>query len=344
MRAELLSTDSPQWRQVLSSAPHDFYHLPEYVSLCAGHERGRPAALFVADAGRSLLLPLIIRPIPYGGDDATSPYGYPGPVVVGADGGQFLNRGMKVGVRLLASLGIASLFVRTHPLLNLNPPEGCGVLVRGGDTVSVDLTVSSTEHWRQTRADHRSGINRAIRAGSTAELDPEWLHLTSFVHLYRTTMERVGADPFYFFDESYFQGLRMALADKLHLWTVKRRDGELASAALFVETGGIVQYHLAASDPRFSRESPTKLLLHRVRAWAKDRGNHILHLGGGLGTEDDSLLQFKAGFSPHRHRYHTVRIIVDPGRYRDLTELHAARAGPNTRPRFFPAYRAPSTT
>lgn len=40
-----------------------------------------------------------------------------------------------------------------------------------------------------------------------------------------------------------------------------------------------------------------------------------MHLGGGLGAADNSLFLFKAGFSPLRHRFCTLRIVAAEDRY-----------------------------
>jgi hypothetical protein len=44
-----------------------------------------------------MLLPLVIRGIPGGGFDATSPYGYPGPVGTGTDDPAFLRVALVAG-------------------------------------------------------------------------------------------------------------------------------------------------------------------------------------------------------------------------------------------------------
>ena len=69
-------------------------------------------------------------------------------------------------------------------------------------------------------------------------------------------------------------------------------------------------------------------------------GREILHLGGGLGGREDSLMLFKAGFSDRRHPFRTWRWIVLPEAYARLAAARAARrAGPAPSPDFFPAYR-----
>lgn len=342
MKAELLGADDPAWTALLSEARHDFYHLPEYVSVCAAQEQGEAKAILATDGERSMLLPLVLRPITHGGRDATSPYGYPGPIVSGPADAPFLTEAFASGMRLLASEGIVSLFVRLHPILNGAFPPGTGEVVRHGDTVDIDLTLPEKELWRHTRSNHRTQINRAIRAGRTVKFDEEWAHFDAFKRLYRLTMSHVSAASYYFFDEGYFDDLKNALGNRIHLCIVEA-EHSIAVAGLFVETGGIVQYHLSGSDPAFAREGLTKLMFHQVRSWAKARGDEHFHLGGGVGAADDPLLHFKTGFSPIRRPFQTFRAILDRGAYASHVQARAAELGQSLRPEFFPAYRAPAS-
>jgi hypothetical protein len=338
MRASILRGGAAQWSSFLDDVPHDFYHLPAYTSLAAAQEGGDPAALLVEDEPRRMLLPLVIRPIHDVGNDATSPYGYPGPLVAGSDEPTFLRDALIEGTSLLGSEGIVSLFVRFHPLLNRSMPDDVGVIVNHGDTVSIDLTQPSEVLWSQTRANHRTQINRSIRAGHRVIFDTDWERFDAFKSLYRGTMRRISADAWYLFDDGYFDGLREALGERLKLVTVEI-GGTIAAAALFVETCGIVEYHLSGTDERFARQQPTKLMFHVVRAWAKERGNRWFHLGGGVGAADDSLLHFKAGFSSLRFPFHTLRVVIMEDEYARLVAARDPSGDPQFFSGFFPAYR-----
>ena len=87
------------------------------------------------------------------------------------------------------------------------------------------------------------------------------------------------------------------------------------------------------------------LLIHEIALWAKSRDDTVLHLGGGVGgSADDGLFMFKAGFSPRRHIFCTLRLVADDARYQELVRSRADALG--LRPEellkspFFPAYRA----
>lgn len=340
MKTELIDTDAPAWDAIVRRVPHDFYHLPAYAALSADHAGGAARALLVEDGPRGMLLPLIIRPIPGSTSDATSPYGYPGPLVWGTSEPDFVKAAFQAGIELLRSDGIVSLFVRLHPLLDAAPPVGVGRLVTHGETVSIDLSRSAGELFSQMRTNHRRDIGKALRSGYVARVDERWEHFDTFVRLYRETMERLSADEHYMFDEGYFHRLRTALGPSLSLWLVMTGEN-VAAAVLFVETAGIVQYHLAGSDEKYAHARPTKLLIHAVSGWAKERGDLRLHLGGGVGGADDSLMHFKAGFSDDRHVFHTLRVVVDEGEYARLVAAGDPARDPTDLDGFFPLYRKP---
>jgi hypothetical protein len=338
VKAELLEPDAPRWRETVASLPHDVYHLPSYVRLAALHDGGEPRAAYVEDGAARLLLPLLVRRAGRGLLDGTSPYGYPGPLVSGPAG--FARQAWDAVAERLRAEGLVSLFVRLHPLLNAEPPEGAGLVVEHGETVSVDLTLPASELWRQTSSGHRNEVNRALRAGHRACFDDGWEHLATFCRLYRATMKRRGASAYYLFPDSYFERLREALGDRLRLAVVDVH-GTIAAAALFTETAGIVQYHLSGSDETLGRDGAVKLLLQFVREWAKARGNVRLHLGGGVGGRADSLFQFKAGFSHSRHSFRTLRVVLDSAAYAELVRARGPVLDPGRLDGFFPLYRAP---
>ncbi len=354
MQARFIHPDDRLWKEFLAQTPHDFHHLPGYVRLRAAQERGEPLAFLAEDGEHRLLVPLIIRPIV--GDhatngelrDATSPYGYPSPLLSNVDNGEtedaFLEEALELLLTSLHQRGIVSLFLRLHPLLPLplEPFRRHGMLVHHGETVFADLTQPEEELWRQTRKDHRRKINGARRMGCVAEIDPAWSRFDEFFEIYTQTMRRVRAADCHFLPKRYFHDLKDALEGALHLCTV-RVNGSVACAGLFSEVCGIVEHHLSGSRPEYSREDPVKLMVDFARRWAKERGNRVFHLGGGFGARRDSLFQFKSGFSKLRGDFHTWRAVVDLNAYQALVCDWQRRAqveaeDPNG---FFPAYRRP---
>jgi lipid II:glycine glycyltransferase (peptidoglycan interpeptide bridge formation enzyme) len=279
--------------------------------------------------------------------DVTCPYGYPGPLLAPAPasaGEDFLRRAIAAFVDGLRQRRIVSAFVRLHPLLPLppSPLAEAGCVVQHGETVFIDLTRSNEELWQETQRHVRRDIARARRAGYVARIDETWEHFDEFVDVYHENMRRLGAHDFYFFSRDHFRQLRAALGDRLHLCVVEI-DGQIACAGIATEVRGIVQTHLSGTRTAFLRHSPTKLRIDFLRRWAKERGNRLLHLGGGLGSRTDGLFAFKAGFSKDRAAFSTWRLITDVPAYRALTAQWEANHGlPADDPTgFFPPYRKP---
>jgi Acetyltransferase (GNAT) domain len=338
MNAVLLTPDAPEWAESLQTIAHDMHHEPAYVVLDAQLYGGTPAAFLFSDRGRRLLMPLILRDIPGTGlRDAISPYGYPAPVSDTADE-SFWGRACAAMVETLRIAGIVTAFVRLHPLLPAALPVlgRFGCLVRHGETVTMDLTVSVEQMWQQTRSDHRNHINRARRAGTKVVFD-EWDRLAEWVAVYHENMRRVGATSYYFFTVEHLAALRAAVGDRMHLAVALEGD-EVVGGNTFFEHDGIATGYVS-STRRARNRYADEMLYDEVRRFCKARGNRVFHLGGGKGGSNDSLFSYKAGFAPGRHPFHTWRVVADPRAYRELVLSHRPTADPADLTTTFPPYR-----
>ncbi|GAA4950849.1 hypothetical protein [Actinoplanes utahensis] len=332
----LLEPGDPAWADALRRVHHDVYHLPGYVTLDAHLSEGEPVAFRYDEMGQVFLLPLVLRPIPGTGlRDAVSPYGYPGPVsdVPPTDTG-FWTRAVRHMAALLCTHDVVTVFARLHPLLPVATPAlaEAGTVVRHGETVSADLTLTPDELWRDTGRTHRNQINKARRAGVEIVFD-DWDRLEEWVGTYHATMRRVGATGFYFFDLEHFRRLRAAVGEHLHL-AAAVRDGEMLGGNLFFAYRGIMQTHLQSTrDGQIWWAD--KLLYHEVRLWGRERGHLVHHIGGGVGGADDSLFRYKAAFAAGRQDFHTWRVVSDPLAFEKLAGTPTAE----TMSGRFPPYR-----
>jgi len=344
---ELISPDDPRWLQLVSRLPADIYHQPRYLQLASAVEEGDLRIAWVKAADREAGVPILLRDLPQGqpGRDAASPYGYPCVIsdAQAPDEWEAVWGGLQ---GLLAEQGIAAAFLRFHPLLStracLQTAGELGLILRHGPTVHIDLTQSEEALWSETRPRLRSNINQLRRAGWQFRPD-DWSLLPQFILLYEETMARAGAASFYFFPQSYYQALGREMGDAANLHGILAPDGTLASAGIFFRWGAMVQYHLGGTAHHHLAAGPAKLLFHEVRQWYRDAGAQVLHLGGGLGGQCDSLYRFKAGFSKKSSDFYTLRAVIDPIRYRKLTaqwERASGRASASLA-EYFPAYRAP---
>jgi hypothetical protein len=131
-------------------------------------------------------------------------------------------------------------------------------------------------------------------------------------------MDRVNADDYYYFDRKYFKGLMEAEDLSMHLFSALY-EGEVICSTIFSLCSEIVQSYLGGTKSAFLRCSPDRLVSDEARLWANGTGARFFHLGGGLGAREDSLFNFKAGFSHNRHDFYVWRLVVDKRAYGTLS-------------------------
>lgn len=358
MDAQVIELSNPLWLQTLEKVRHDIYHLPEYVGLEASRTQAVAEAILIEEGDKLFFVPYLLRHCDRILNlelttqkvlDVVSPYGYPGILVneAATSSLQFLELALAELINILRAKQVCSIFLRLHPILNRDfnkfySPHICKV---NGETISINLKLSVSEIWQQTKPNQRNAINKCKRAGLTARMVSFKQYLNEFVSIYQETMERVKAKKHYYsFDYDYFLHLTDAIGDKLHLCIVEQNE-EIACAGLYTECCGIVQSTLGGTKTKFIKQSPSSLETDYARFWAKERGNEVLHLGGGVGGFQDSVYFFKAGFSKQKHTFLTLRIITNENQYFNLANLHAKSLNADVtkllESDFFPVYRCP---
>lgn len=351
-----LEIDDPRWRDTLGRLRHDFYHLPEYVSLDSAWNQAHPRAFLARTGDEELFIPYLLRRceslFPDSTDretvyDVVSPYGYPGLLLSDAARASpdFARQAMHQLAETLREMGVCSAFFRLHPLLSNGLTELFpeGFFTAAGETVAMDLTLTEGELWKGIREGHQWTIKKCQKLGFVPRMVSLRDYIECVTEIYWETMDRVQAKDSYYFGREYFAKLG-EMPGQVHCWMVES-EGQPAAACVFFECGGIVQAHLGGTRSEFLKKSPFHLLLYCAAGWAKSRGNRYLHLGGGVGGSNDRLLQFKRGFSELLFPFSTLRLITDEGQYRELTTRRARAADVSVEEfasvEYFPAYRAP---
>jgi hypothetical protein len=347
----LQSSQEQEWKGVLSQmARHDFYHLPEYHRLAEKRGEGIAHLFVYRDGPYTFALPLLLRSVD-GSDaeawsDATSVYGYAGPLASHADMPALVTARFQDALKkALIERRVIAVFSRLHPLIRQAATlAGLGDCQPGGETVSIDVTLPPEIQRAAYRPSTKSRLNKLRREGLVCLRDTDKCHLEEFVRIYHQTMDRVNAHSSYSFEPEYFANLASSLGAALELFVVKL-DGVVICAGLFTICDGVIQYHLSGTSTDYLKLAPMTLLLDTVRLWAIDQGARVMHLGGGVGSKEDSLLHFKRGFSRNTHQFSTWRWIVDPIAYQALCERQArwneSRGLQPASRDYFPEYRAP---
>ncbi|NQT14847.1 MAG: GNAT family N-acetyltransferase [Planctomycetes bacterium] len=354
---DLISANQPgTWNRVLERCGRfDSYHLLGYHLVAREHGEGEPYLFVFEDQGRCAALPLLLNPVAQVDGlsdspdfDATSVYGYPGPISSvdpsdrGAD--EFRLQFQVAFLKAMDELHVVAFFARENPIINSSwlfaPIVDPTAL---GPTVAVDLTQPEEEQFRDYRRDHRRDVRQARRKGMVVREDPNFDRIEVFLDLYVETMDRTQAAAHYYFPLEYFLNLKRHLGDSVKLY-FSELGGDVISAAMFLFSADVIQYHLSGTaTSRLKCRGGVKLILDHVRRWGTQNGFRWFHLGGGTGAQQDSLFQFKAGFSNRLFQYRTFRCVFRPTTYRELVRRRQNRIGPNglegPTGDYFPAYR-----
>jgi hypothetical protein len=340
-----VDTDHQAWTSILERCRHDFHQLPGYAELEARRLGGVGTAIVIDTPEGAALLPLVLRPLPavlgVEGIDARSPEAFPAPVFTNHDPA-FMAAAIDAFVHAMRERGVVSAFIRLHPLLEA-PLEACaahGVLVEHGPTVWIDLEADEATQWADYRALHRRWIRRAQRDGLSVRFDDTFADLDAFFSVYAETMIRRDA----VWDDvgrEYLEQLGAVLGSRGFLALVEH-EGQVIAGGLFTRSCGIVEYHYGGTASAWLKASPTRLMHDAVRRRCTALGDWRMHLGGGVGTRQDALFEFKAGFSSHRATFRSWRVILDAAVEADLVARWCALDGKaDPASGFFPRYRKP---
>jgi hypothetical protein len=347
------TSERSTWLEVLErSRQHDLYQLPQYHRVAEQHGEGTARLFVYREAGYTIGLPLLLRPIDPGDQDgwhdATSVYGYAGPVASHDSVPSDVVANFQAALTgELARRRVVAVFSRLHPLIGQQDIiAGLGESRVNGQTISIDLTQPDEAQRAQYNKSCRTSLRKLRELGFVGLHDREMRYLPDFVAAYLETMRRARAHSSYFFDRAYFEMLVRELNGVVQLF-VAVRDGEVAAATLCTICDGIVQDHLGGTRDAFLKFSPDRLVVDTERRWALDMGAHVFHLGGGVGAEEDSVFRYKAGFSDCRHTFRTWRWIIRPDVYTQLSakaaRLNATVGSGTADAEYFPAYRSPAS-
>ena len=326
--------DVSKWNSTIKDMEHyDFYFFNSYQP-----KDEESILISFKEEGYSISLPLIIRPIENTNYyDATSVYGYGGPLYSKASiPTRIIKRFNNAIKKCFKELKVVSVFSRLHPLLRQQDNFlNVGNVVSLGETISIDLTLSLENQRSQYRRRLKSRLNKLRRSDLCVFEDSNFEHIDEFIKLYHETMNRVEADSSYFFDREYFNNLFLSDDIDARLFFVKDGD-KFVSGGIFTFTDGIIEYHLSGTKTEYLKNSPLELLIDHVRITGTEQGYNNLHLGGGVGSQEDNLFHYKAGFSKSRNTFKIWKYIANKKVYQSLIKKIDIAKSDN----FFPLYRS----
>ncbi len=309
------------WNKYLENIPaekKDIYFTEDYVKL---YEDGNAKAvcLVVNDNDNFLLMPFIQRYIYDSYYDFETAYGYGGPIT-NSDDISWISNALKSGIQYLKEKGFVAGFIRFHPVLK--NAELCRNLFKVIDdrfTVSINTEETPDSIWaNQIISKNRNMIRKAEKNGLTFEADYEFKELDAFKNLYNTTMKRLDAEDFYFFDDKYYENYVKAFNGKSFLGLIKK-DDLIVGAAMFMYDNIHGHYHLAGSNREYTTFGVNNLLLWNTAKELHDLGIKNFHLGGGTTSSvEDSLFKFKNSFSKNLNQFSIGKLVINEEIYDKL--------------------------
>lgn len=309
------------WNDLLAKLPaveQDVYFKEEYVRLYET-DTEKAVCCVVNEGEQMMLFPFLCRTFEFQGNkyhDFETAYGYGGPVWNNADD-TFKEKALKYMVEELGKQHYVAGFVRFHPLLqNQEVFDTVGHLIADRKTVAINLDQSMAEVWsNEIHTKNRNVIRKAEKAGCTFAVDDKYEHLEDFIRLYDSTMDKLSADGFYYFDDDYYKHLVEGIPNSF-LGCVKDTEGKIISSAIFMYSGIYGHYHLSGSDKTQLSLSPNNLMLWEAAKELQKRGVKRFHLGGGTsGDEENSLFLFKHRFSKDTCQFYIGKLIFNQDLY-----------------------------
>ena len=338
---EIITSKTPWDSLVDKSDFRDSYYYFDYHRILASEEE-TPVLFHYQKENSGILLPLLLMDVPYTPyKDATSIWGYTGPLTYGSPGELNLTEFRQELFRLFKEQNIISVFCRLHPYLVCQPAilNGLGKVEEIGKIVNIDISKDTGAHGSAYSSRHSTYINKARRSYKVREVESED-DLELFIDLYYETMKRLKADPRYFFKRNYFKELWKSTSfETTVLLAEVPESSKVVCGAMFITSGDIIQYHHSGTNADFTKLHPVKLLIDEMRRIGSKRGNKFFNLGGGLGGSEDSLFHFKAKFSNDYRDFLVWKYIVNPEVYCQLSSCHPSQESLYEKGGFFPVYR-----
>jgi len=323
---------------VSRAAETDFYHTWHYHSLA----KDGTSLLFIYNEGGDFIgIPLLKREI-FNTNyfDLHSVYGYSGPI----SNYPFKNipeqliEGFKYAfLDFIRDENIVSVFSKLHPFFNQHKIlEKFGGIYDNGKTVFIDLLEPVDVQRKKYRQTTKDGIKKCRKLGYKIKDCTAQEDIAAFALLYKQNMSRINAAEFYLFNEDYFT--RLIKTNEYLCKLILILDGnEIICGSIIMCNNGIIQGHLIATNAKYLRYSPAKFLVDEVSILGRNLGMSYYHLGGGLGFKENSLFEWKLGFSDLVLDYKSWRFIANPAVYNELV-IKSGNSIDNTVD-FFPLYR-----
>lgn len=334
---------SAEWDEIVKSfVEWDVYYLSGYTRPFQIHGDGDPYLLYYKGNNLRAIYVYMKRATALEGFfDAITPYGYGGVLFEGESSDEDLSIFWKEYIEKMCEEGIVDNFVRFHPILrNAVPMKPISNVIDLGRTIAMDLT-SPEIIWENIASKNRNMIRKAEKNGIEICHGMEMSLLIDFQRIYNSTMDKDGADDYYYFKEPFYASIHQDLYDNYEVFYAVL-DGQVIASSIILCGNNQMHYHLSGSMQEYRHLAPSNLLLYEAALWGCEQGFKTFHLGGGMGSKEDNLYKFKAAFNRYSNFQFSIgKEIFDQDRYDELVRIRRESDSDfDETSQFFPLYRA----
>ena len=333
MNFEILNCNDPKWALYynrLGEADRDFFYHPGFASTCQDtidrHHQVRCAALTQGED--VLLYPFVERQLTQisGKDlkDITGLYGRGG-VSTNIKDAAVIGKFYEGFQGYCRENHIICGFDRFHPVTKNHLwafPQSH--IFETGQFVVLDLSSPINEIEHRFEHEQRKSIKKAERAGVEIIEGKGLDHLDAFLEVYHATLDRRGAESFYYFPKAFYQGLFEKVPGKV-IFFYARYEQRLISCELVVFDGLYCHSYLGGTLFEYRHLCANAMLKRDIIRYFKQQHCRYFLLGGG-NSPDDGIFRYKSGFSPQGAVPSYVGgKVYDTGAYEGLREAMAVQ-------------------
>lgn len=343
--------ESDKWDSIVKSfSNYDVYYLSGYTKAFKLHGDGEPTLIYYHDEEIRAINVVMKRDIENDKNfkgkigsqtlfDITTPYGYGGFIFEGTPNNSNLKKLNEEYSHYCCSKNMISEFVRFHPVLeNSKMNNEIYEVIDLGKTITMNL-ISKEQIWNDLSSKNRNVIRKAIKSGVEIYWGRSPKLIDEFIPLYNATMNKDDATDYYYFNKEFYNSVLDDLKyNSLIFYALY--DQKIVSISMIIFGNDNMHYHLSASDREHQNLAATNLLLYEAACWGCENGYKSFHLGGGLGSKEDSLFKFKKAFNKNSETYFSIgKKIFNQEKYDKLIGIREKDMEDNFETSFFPRYR-----
>lgn len=334
---------SAEWdEKVRSFAEWDVYYLSGYVKAFHVHGDGDPYLLYYEQDGlRAVYVYMRRETALQGVYDSVTPYGYGGVLFEGDASEKKRKAFWNAYMAKMHEEHIVDNFVRYHPVLkNAVAMKDISNVTDLGKTVALDL-ISPEVIWENIISKNRNMIRKAEKNGIEIQHGKGLALFEDFHRIYNATMDKDNAEEYYYFGEEFYESIHKDLNSNYEMFYAVM-NGETIAMSIMLYGNKQMHYHLSGSMIEYRNLAPSNLLLYKAALWGCEQGFKTFHLGGGVGSGEDNLYKFKAGFNRNSdYQFSTGEQVFDQEKYDELVEIRReSDAAFDETSKFFPLYRS----